>query len=130
MKRIATTEHQEQKALFEWAEAQKGKWPELRLLFAIPNAGGYTGGYGRNVARVLSMLAEGVKPGVPDICLPVARGQYHGLFIELKTEKGKATSIQQAWILALREEGYCTAIRHGWPAAASLIEKYLEGNVL
>jgi len=31
------SEHEEQKKLFQWARLSEGRWPELALLFAIPN---------------------------------------------------------------------------------------------
>ena len=61
------TENQEQAALFEWAEAASGKYPELRLLHAIPNGGLRDG----RTAAVLQRT--GVKSGVPDIHLPIPR---------------------------------------------------------
>lgn len=71
------TEAQEQMTLFSWAAMQSGKYPELNLLYHVPNGGS------RHKAEAGRLRAEGVKAGVPDLCLPVARGQYHGLYIEL-----------------------------------------------
>lgn len=73
--------------------------------------------------------AEGVKSGVPDICLPVARGGYHGLFIELKRQHGNtATKNQNTWLADLREQGYATAVAYGWEQAAKIITDYMEGE--
>ena len=61
------TESEEQQTLFRWAAMQCGKYPELALMFHIPNEGKrswMTGG---------RMKAEGLKSGVPDIFLPVPR---------------------------------------------------------
>lgn len=33
------TEDQEQATLFQWAALQERRWPELRMLYAIPNGG-------------------------------------------------------------------------------------------
>ena len=65
-------EADEQEALFAWAEYQKGKYPELELMYHIPNGGS------RNKAEAARLKAQGVKPGVPDICLPVPRGNIMG----------------------------------------------------
>ena len=70
------TEHQIQTCVMEWAEGQLIQHPELKMLYAIPNGGA------RNAITGALLKAEGVKPGVPDLCLPVARGKYHGLYIE------------------------------------------------
>lgn len=72
------------------------------------------------------MRAEGLRRGVPDICLPVARGGYHGLYIELKRLHGGRVSPEQLeWIDALNQQGYCACVCKGWEAAAAEIGKYL-----
>lgn len=122
------TEHQEQCALFEWAELYSCRYPDLHGLYAIPNAGGYTGGYARNVVRVKEMLREGVRPGYPDVGLDVARGGYHGLRIEMKRVRGSDTSAaQKAWHLWLTEQGYYVAVCEGAEAAEKVILWYLDG---
>ena len=92
------TEHDEQVALFQWAELNEGAMPELALLFAVPN-----GGY-RPMTTAAQLKAEGVKAGVPDVCLPVARGRFHGLWLELKRadHSNHATQLQEEWIERLR----------------------------
>lgn len=124
MKRIGgPTEDQEQIALFRWAELSKGKYPELELLFHVAN-----GGY-RTPVEAAKFKAMGVKPGVPDLFLPVARGGYHGLFIELKREKGgRVSDAQKGWIEALRRCGYQARVCHGWDAAHEEILAYLRGG--
>lgn len=72
---------------------------------------------------------EGVKAGVPDLCLPVARGQYHGLYIELKRQRGGRTSDHQSeWLDALSAQGYKAALCYGWEQAAGTIIEYLTGG--
>lgn len=56
------------------------------------------------------MRSEGLKSGVPDLCLPVARSGYHGLYIELKAGKNKPTDNQLAWLEVLEAQGYKTAV--------------------
>lgn len=119
--RLIPTEHQEQVSLFEWSAWQEGLWPELRLLHAIPNGGK------RDIRTAAMLKAEGVKPGVPDICLPVPRGGKHGLYIELKRRKGGTVSKEQeAWIRALMEQGYSCAVCYGWDQARETILQYLK----
>jgi hypothetical protein len=96
------------------------KYPELQLMLAIPNGGH------RHKAVAAKMKAEGVKAGVPDIFLPVARGEFHGLFIELKKLKGgRATSAQCIWLEELNNQGYMAVICKGWLAAKNTLENYL-----
>jgi hypothetical protein len=113
------SEHAEQAALFRRAEFARPRLPELALLHAIPNGGH------RHKATAARLKAEGVKRGVPDVCLPVARNGAHGLYIELKTERGKPTPEQLGWIRALRRQGFAAEVCHGWESARSMIEHYL-----
>lgn len=120
------TEKQEQKALFAWADRVKGKYPELSLMYSIPNAGGFTGGFQKNLLRVLSLRAEGVKKGVPDICLPVARGGFHSLYIEMKRVKGGKEKPEQAeWRIALATAGHQVVTARGVNEGIKALEKYL-----
>lgn len=112
-------EHDEQVALFEWAGMQECVYPELRLLHAIPNGGW------RAKKTGVWLKAEGVKPGVPDVCLPVPRGGYNGLYIEMKYGRNKLTENQQAWALALRQYGYDVAVCWSFEEARDHIEAYL-----
>lgn len=118
--RVEPYESEEQVALFEWAEAMSGKYPCLRLMYHVPNGGH------RSAAVAGKLKAEGVKAGVPDICLPSARGGYHGLYIELKAGKNKATKEQEEWLSALNAEGYKAVVCRGWVRASEEIKKYLE----
>jgi len=113
------SEHQEQKWLFDWAWKQTGRHPQLGLMFAVPNGGL------RNKLVAKKLKAEGVKAGVPDIFLAVPRGIYHGLFIEMKFGKNKATENQIKWLNSLQLEGYETAICYSWVEAKDIICKYL-----
>ena len=117
------TEDEEQIALFEWAAAMTGKWPELRWLYHVPNGGS------RNAAEAGKFKAMGVKSGVPDVALDTARGGFHGLRIEMKrAQSGNPSENQKKWVEHLRAEGYRAEICHGWSAAASVIEEYLKGG--
>ena len=116
-------EEVEQTCLFRWAAYSLGAHPELRLLHAIPNGGK------RSKSEAARMKAAGVKAGVPDMFLPVARGGSHGLYIELKRIKGGRVSAEQlAWMEELTREGYTCAVCHGWEEARKVIRTYLKGG--
>jgi hypothetical protein len=85
----------------------------------IPNGGK------RDITTAKRLKAEGVKAGVPDICIPVPRGNYHGMYIELKATGNKTTANQNTWIAALKAQGYYVIVCYGWDAASKEILKYL-----
>lgn len=116
---VQASEHQEQAALFEWAAWHTERVPALRLMYAVPNGGK------RDKATAARLKAEGVKAGVPDICLPIARNGYHGFYIELKVGTNKPTKEQLQWLDALRLEGYMVDVSYGWIEAAHKIIRYL-----
>ena len=118
--RFKITESQLQVLLFDWCHMNRQKYPELQLMFHIPN-----GGY-RNIATAKRLKAEGVKSGVPDICLPVPRGNYHGLYLELKTDKGRLSKEQENWLSNLSREGYLAEVAYGFDEAVKVIKGYLE----
>lgn len=117
------SESAEQQCLFRWAAVMRARLPELALMYHVPNEGK------RSMATGGRLRAEGLKKGVPDICLPVPRGNWHGLYIELKRQRGGRTSPEQCeWIDALNAQGYRACVCRGWEAAAREIEKYLRGR--
>lgn len=113
-------EASEQEALFRWAAFVRGRFPEIDLLYHIPNGGS------RNRIEAANLKRQGVKAGVPDLCLPVARGNFHGLYIEMKYGKNKTSEKQNEWLSALEKQGYAAAVCYGWQEAQELITKYLE----
>lgn len=110
-----------QYAVLLWSQQAsiRARWPELSRLYHIENERQCTP---QQAARRKRM---GVKSGVPDLCLPVARGRYHGLYIELKTPKGKATPDQEWWVEKLNGDGYFAEVCHGWESAVRVLEWYL-----
>lgn len=116
-------EDQEQAALFEWVELKKPEFPHLALLHHIPNGG-------LRHPRVASQLKrQGLKPGVPDLFLPVSRAGYHGLYIELKVGNKKPSDNQIWWLQRLRVQGYAAGVVWGWQKTAEVIMVYLAGNL-
>jgi hypothetical protein len=118
--RHAQYEASEQETLFQWALLKESEMPQLRLLYHIPNGGK------RNRLEAARLKRQGVKSGVPDLCLPVARGKYHGLYIELKYGKNKTSKNQNDWLFSLQSEGYAVAVCVGWEEASEKIIKYLQ----
>lgn len=120
----ARLEAEEQEQLFQMAELHRKLYPELNLLYAIPNGGS------RHPAEAVNLKKQGVKAGVPDICLPVPRGKYAALYIELKRERGgRPSEEQKAWVRDLNEAGNAAIICKGADIAWNVIVEYLHGNL-
>jgi hypothetical protein len=125
------SEHEEQCVLMEWAKLQEGRYPQLRLLFAIPNGGKLP--YTRQGKHVFSperlkLVEEGMKKGVPDLFLPVSSGVFFGLFIEMKFGKNKRTTEQVWWEQELSLQGYRVAVAYSFEEARDVIINYLDGQ--
>lgn len=121
MKDLVPTEAQEQKALFEWARWNTKRYPALELLYHIPNGGS------RNPIEAHNLKGQGVKPGVPDICLPVPSHHYTALYIELKRRKGgRVSEEQKRWLFKLNRVGCKAVVAHGCDEARQVILEYLK----
>lgn len=119
LKMPTPSESIEQINLFRWATLQECIYPELELMYHIPNGGK------RNKSTAKRLKMEGVKAGVPDICLPVSRGKFHGLYIELKAGNNTTSYKQDEWLEKLSKQGYYTAVSYGWEEASKVITDYL-----
>ena len=113
-------EADQQRKLFQWTTFIRAKHPEIDLMFHIPNGGS------RNKLEAANLKKQGVKAGVPDLFLPVSRGGYHGLFIELKYGKNKPSEKLTVWLNNLNDQGFAVAVCYGCDEASEKILKYLK----
>ena len=119
------TEHAHQVALMCACALAIHEHSELALLFAIPNGGD------RSPIVAGRLKAEGVKPGVSDLFLPVAKGAYHGLFLELKvpirksTKNGGMSDKQVEFCNDVSLQGYACFCVWGWEHAFRVLTNYL-----
>lgn len=111
------------RALIEWRDTVGvRRYPELALLYHIPN-----GGY-RHAWTAHQMRLQGVKPGIPDYHLPVARGQHWCLYLEMKrADLGFLEPEQSAVHALLRGQGNRVEVCLGWEQAVAVLEEYLAG---
>lgn len=114
------SEHQLQCAFFEWAKLQACKYPDLAKLYAIPNGGL------RNVIVASKLKKEGVRAGIPDIHMPVARNGFIGLWIEMKIKPNKCTPAQVDRIAQLRLDGHYVVVCYGLDEAIQAALGYLK----
>ncbi len=113
-------EYDYQCAVFQWVEFNKVKYPELKFMYAVINeTRGISPQKGARDKR------QGKRSGVPDICLPAARGGYFGLYIEMKAPKGQLTDNQIRYAIFLKDQGYCVACCKSPESATKTIKDYM-----
>ena len=102
-----------------WAyKANPARYPHLEMLHCSLN-GVKLSGTQAKIAKGQGMLS-----GVPDLFLPVPKNGYHGLFIEMKSEKGRLTDNQHWFLTNAESVGYKTAVCYSAKEAISAIEAY------
>lgn len=112
----------EQQLLFEWAGEESERVPTLAKLVALPNMGG------RALKLGTQLYNEGHVTQLPDIFFGVARGGFHGLFIEMKGEPGDLDGEKLWWRDSLVAEGYCHHEASSAVDAQEFIVSYLNGE--
>ena len=93
-----------------------------KLIYHVPNGGH------RHKLVAIKLKEQGVKAGVPDLVLPMARGGYFGLYIEFKAMPpfdAAVSASQDAYIQALTEQGYLAIVCRGHIDAFEAIRAYL-----
>lgn len=121
-RRRAEPEFLIQAALFSWARlpSEQARYQGLDLLEGSMN------GVKLTAAQAGKAKAAGMLKGAHDVCLPVARGPYIGLSIELKAGKNKPTEEQIDYGKRLKREGWQVAyVWDDWTKAKDLITAYL-----
>lgn len=120
----SNTESAHQTALFAWAAKKdvRERLPELEFLFHIPNGGA------RDRITAGRLKAEGVKSGVWDIMLPVPRGKYAGLFLEMKAKLNTLSPAQKRFQNFVEYQHYKCAVCYSWLEAVTVLWNYLTGE--
>lgn len=113
-------EHLEAVSFVKQVRLNLKRWPDLRWLAHVPNGGK------RGKVTAGKLKAEGTKRGVPDYLMPVRRGDYIGLAIELKAPGGTTSPEQREWLAHLRSQGWRAEVAVGAAAAWELVREYME----
>lgn len=113
------SEETEQMTLIDWCNINTCIYQELKLIYHIPNGGK------RGKSEAARLKRAGVKRGVPDLCLPVPRSRFHGLYIEMKYGNGRTSKEQKEWIKELSGQGYKAVVCNGFEEAKETIERYI-----
>jgi len=101
----------------KWFRIQYSKYCEL--LHHSPNGGS------RNVIEAAMFKKMGTQPGFPDLFLALPKSCYHGLFIELKTKKGKLNTKQKNILQKLEQNGYKVEIIRSFEEFVTTINDYI-----
>lgn len=116
------SEHQIQSAFIKIVDLHLKTYPQLELLFAVPNAAK------RSPALAAMMKAEGMRSGVPDIMFPYANGTHYGLALEFKSAKGKPTDNQIEWMGRLDHYGWICYVVKDAQEAWDIVLQYLKNK--
>lgn len=109
-------------AIFAWRDVVVGTYPELELLHHVMNEGKRGWKAQRAVKR------GGVLKGIPDICLPVARCGFIGLYIEQKREGEKPTFEQLKIAQLLRDQMHAVYLSYTAGDTQQIILNYITGR--
>jgi hypothetical protein len=118
LKNIIATESEEQKALCQYLNLMGV------VYYAIPNGTYLSGTIMQRAKQMNRLKAEGLKTGVPDLCLLFKEGK--SVYIELKRRSGGTVSKdQKEWKERLQTLGFDAHIAKGAAEAIKIVEKYL-----
>jgi hypothetical protein len=106
-----------QAACITWFDLQ---YPKIKnLLFHVPNGGN------RNIIEAARLKKQGVRAGVSDLILLIPKGQFHGMIIEMKSEKGKTSILQDEWLKLVDNMEYYTIVCNSFDLFRAKINEYL-----
>lgn len=106
-----------QRNLVRWFSYQYPKYD--RVFFHVPNGGS------RHPVEAANLKGQGVKPGVFDLVLLVARKGYHGLVLELKRKGGRLSEHQKDFGFAATEQGYLAVCHDSLEDGITCLAEYL-----
>jgi hypothetical protein len=108
-----------QQYFMQWLKLQYPRVHEVTASF--PNEGK------RSYKNASRMKAEGLKKGMPDLGIFYPTPRHHGMFIELKSPKGKLTEDQCNMMELLASKGYYCCASWTLESAQDEVRKYLNG---
>lgn len=117
-RRNAQPEAIEQAKVIAWARANERNYPYLWMLHCSLN------GVKMTKAQAGRAIAQGMLSGVPDLFMPVAIGNSKGLYIEMKSAKGRISSEQSKFLQAASDFGYACFICYSAVEAIDKIKGY------
>ena len=124
-----TSEHDAQVTVIQWASWHEARYPWLKWLHATINGAKLpyrkTRGGKRYSPEAIRLKAEGLKPGIADLFLPVPMDGYCGLWLELKVGTNKPTDEQREFIADMNAQGYLAMATWGSKYTIACIATYM-----
>ena len=117
-KRNAQPEAAEQENVIKWARDNEKTYPFLWMLHSSLN------GVRLSKIQAGKAKASGMLSGVPDLFLPVPRGSFCGLYIEMKSATGRIMPSQSRYLSAVSDFGYSAVVCYSANEAIKTIENY------
>ena len=121
-RRLASDEESLHRACVELLAWLTGRHPILQWMLHVPNGGK------RPKGEAGRLKAIGVKPGVPDLLLPIPNGDWSGLAVELKSLAGRLSPAQAAWLDRLAQSGYLVAVCRSFEEFRAVVDRFLLGR--
>ena len=120
-KRNAQPEAIEQADVVAWARSvEQRHYPYLWMIHSSLN------GLKRTKAAQGKAKASGMLSGVPDLFLPVKNKYFFGLYIEMKSAKGRVSVEQSRYLKCAAENGYAVSVCYSANEAIKRIEDYYQ----
>lgn len=131
-------EHTDQALFMQWMfRLPASKYPGADTVYAIPNAGK------RGRAAAGRMVAEGLRAGYPDLCVPRPENDWGALYLELKAawkwedaargvnvKETRPTETQARALFALRDNHNACAVCYGLEALQWAVQAYYLGTIM
>lgn len=114
------SEDTEQILVIQWAQWHLREFPDLKWLHHCPNGGT------RNKGEAAKLKQMGVKAGVSDLHLPIPKGIYCGLYIEMKYGDNRQTREQKEFLSDMARVGHFVATCYTAEDATGIIRDYCE----
>lgn len=124
-------EAEEQEKFFEWVELAKNRHTELETIYSSANGEVRPRKYNKKTGSWYCpsgkrLKKQGARRGIPDVHLPVSRGGFASLFLELKRVRGGRLSTDQVVVIRdLRKHGNKVVVCKGCDAAIAATMQYL-----
>jgi len=117
-KRNAQPEAIEQAAVVAWARNNEHIYPFLWLLHCSLN------GVKLSKMQAVKAKQQGMLAGVSDLFLPAPIGAFKGLYIEMKSAKGRISIEQSRFLKSVSDFGYAAFVCYSAVEAIDKIKSY------